>query len=66
MDWDGLGRFLDSHGFPIVVALALLYHVIYVERREAEAILSMVNALDQLATSIRELYEKFDRLWERH
>ena len=39
---------LDRHGFPMAVALILLYHVLIVERAEVKATGKMIARLDSL------------------
>ena len=57
--------FINSIGFPAAVAIFLLYHVLVIERREAEAILSLVNAIDEQARVLTTLCERINRLLER-
>ena len=48
MDWNNLGMLLDRHGFPMAVALILLYHVLIVERAQTKAFEKLIGRIDAL------------------
>lgn len=64
MGWEQFGQFLDRHGFPMAVAIALLFHVLVTERREAAVLIQLVAAHTEVQEAIHTMNETLSRLTE--